>query len=452
MGKYFGTDGIRGVAGAELDAELAFKVGRAAATVLAQDNEERSRVVIARDTRISCDMLETALTAGLCSAGADVTLFGVLPTPAAAYLTVISEASVGVVISASHNTYEHNGIKLFGRNGFKLTDSLEERIERLIDDDSGVQKKTGSELGRISGDHIYWINKYVKSLVAASEGQYKGRIAIDCANGAAYETARALFREIGAEFEVINDEPDGININDDCGSTHLDGLREMMQTGRFGVGFAFDGDADRCLVLDENGNVVDGDMILGVLAREMKAVGNLKGGAVVGTVNSNSGISIFARDNGFEFHRAQTGDRYVLEMMWETGCNLGGESSGHIIFTDDATTGDGQLTAIKFLNVLIASGKTVSELVRDIPLYPQVMPSYKLTGGAEERDIIMTSSLLHDEIALQHESLGGEGRILVRPSGTEPVIRVLVEAKTEVLAAEKAEYLIKLMKKIACMQ
>ena len=446
MGKYFGTDGIRGVAGEQLDAELAFKAGRAVATVLAQEGEKRSRIMIARDTRISCDMLESALTAGLCSSGADVTLLGVLPTPAAAYLTVKTGASVGVVISASHNTFEHNGIKMFGRNGYKLSDVFEERIELLIDNDSGVYRKTGGDLGRVHSDHTYWTGEYVKSLVSASVGRYKGRIAIDCANGAASETARALFRELGAEFEIIADEPDGININDNCGSTHINVLQKMMGSGRFGVGFAFDGDADRCLVVNERGETVDGDMILAALARETRASGKLKGAAIVGTVVSNSGMDVFARDNGFEFHRAQVGDRNVLEMMWETGCNLGGESSGHIIFTDDATTGDGQLTAVKFLNVLIASGKTVSELVGDIPSFPQVMPSYRLTGGPRERDAIMTDPRLHEEIARQMELLAGEGRILVRPSGTEPVIRVLVEAQTEALATEKAENLINLMK------
>ena len=446
MRKYFGTDGIRGIAGAELDAELAFKAGRASATVLAMEGETRSRVLIARDTRISCDMLEAALSAGMSSAGADVTLLGVLPTPAAAYLTVKTEASMGVVISASHNPYEHNGIKLFGKNGFKLSDALEERIEQLIVDDAKVLRKTGAELGRISGDHLYWTNEYVKSLTAAAEGHYKGRIAIDCANGAASETARALFRELDAEFEIISDEPDGVNINDNCGSMHISALRDMMKTGRFGIGFAFDGDADRCLIADESGRTVDGDMILAVLAREMKKTGKLKSSALVGTVVSNSGMDIFARDNGLKFHRAPVGDRSVLEMMWETGCNLGGESSGHIIFSDDATTGDGQLTAVKFLNILIASGQTVSELVRDIPRFPQVMPSFMLTGGAEERDAIMSNPLLHEEIARQQKLLIDGGRVLIRPSGTEPLIRVLVEAKTEELACEKAEHLIDFIK------
>ena len=448
MGKYFGTDGIRGVAGKELNAELAFKTGRAAAAVLNGPGKQRPRVLIARDTRISCDMLVAALSAGLCSGGVDVTLLGVLPTPAVAYLIGRTESNMGVVISASHNPFEHNGIKLFGENGFKLSDPLEERIEQLIDDESRVTNMTGGDLGRIFIVHTRWKREYVKFLAAATFGQYSGRIAIDCANGAASDTARMLFRQLGAEFEIIFDEPNGVNINVDCGSTHIGRLRDKMKTGKFSVGFAFDGDADRCLIVDERGDVIDGDMMLAVFARHMRASGKLKGDAMVGTVVSNSGMDVFARDNGFKFHRAAVGDRNVYEMMSETGCNIGGESSGHIIFSDDAKTGDGQLTAIKFLNVLAASGKTASELVCDIPRFPQVMPSYKLTGGAAQRDFIMAHPRLIDEVAQQQKLLAGEGRVLVRPSGTEPIIRVLVEAKTQELAMEKAEYLIDVIKSL----
>ena len=448
MGNYFGTDGIRGVAGKSLDAELAFKTGRAAATVLHELGARRPRVMIVRDTRISCDMLEAALSAGLCSAGADVTLLGVLPTPAAAYLTLKASANMGIVISASHNPFDNNGIKIFGANGFKLSDSLEARIEQLIDDGNSICKMTGGDLGRISGDNGYWRNEYVKFLTSAAFGRYNGRIAIDCANGAASETARMLFRQLDAEFEIISDEPNGVNINVDCGSTHIDCLSELMKTGRFGVGFAFDGDADRCLVVDENGSTIDGDMLLAIIARDMRVSGKLRGTAMVGTVVSNSGMDLFARDNGLKFYRAAVGDRNVLEMMLETGCNVGGESSGHLIFSDDTTTGDGQLTAIKFLNVLAASGKTASELVRDIPRFPQVMPSYKLTGGALQRDAIMAHPKLHDEVARHQELLAGEGRVLIRPSGTEPIIRVLVEAKTVEHATDIAEYLINVIKSL----
>lgn len=447
MSKYFGTDGIRGVAGAELDAELAFKAGRAAATVLAQDDESRTRVLIARDTRISCDMLEAALSAGLCSAGADVTLLGVLPTPAVAYLTVKSEAQIGIVISASHNPFEHNGIKMFGSNGYKLSDTIEERIESLIDDDSGVIRVTGADMGRITADHGARTSEYVKFLASAAIGRYPGRIAIDCGNGASSETARMLFRQLHAEFEIIADEPDGVNINVDCGSTHINYLQDIMRTGRFGIGFAFDGDADRCLIVDERGEPVDGDQIMAALSRDMRDAGNLKSNGFVGTVVSNSGMDVFARNEGFVFHRSAVGDRNVLEMMLETGCNLGGEFSGHVIFTDDATTGDGQLTAVKFLNLLIKTGKTVSELIGDIPRYPQVMPSYRLKGGAAERDAIMADDGFAAEIKKQEALLAGEGRVLVRPSGTEPLIRVLVEAKTHDYAMEIAQHLINYISK-----
>jgi len=447
MGKYFGTDGIRGVAGEALDAELAIKIGRAVATVLIQAGNQqkpptsdyRPKVLIGRDTRISCDMLESALSAGLCSAGADVTLLGVLPTPAVAYLTTKTESDMGIVISASHNTFEHNGIKFFGSGGSKLGDAFEEYIEHLIDDDSKVYKMTGGDIGRISRDHVEWTNEYIKFLVSKSTaGRYNGRIAIDCANGAASETARLLFRQLHAEFEIIADEPDGVNINIECGSTHLNYLKDMIKTGRFSMGIAFDGDADRCLIIDEKGNTVDGDMIIAVLAREMKESGTLRGNAFVGTIVSNAGMDIFARENGFTFHRSDVGDWNVLEMMHKLNCNLGGESSGHIIFSDHITCGDGQLTAIMFLNVLTATGKTVSELVKDIPRLPQVMPSFRLTGGAEQRDRIMSSPKLAEEIKKQETALKGKGRINVRPSGTEPIIRVLVEAKTEALSMKIA--------------
>jgi len=448
MAKYFGTDGIRGVAGSELNAKLAFRAGCAAATVLTQKEGPRPRVMIGRDTRISCDMLEAALSAGLCSAGADVTLLGVLPTPAVAYLTVKAEAHMGVVISASHNPFDHNGIKMFGRTGFKLSDALEEQIEQLIDDESSLMMMTGGDLGRVSVEHGYWANEYVKFLASFSDGRYTGQIVVDCANGASAETARLLFRQLGSHFEVLFDEPDGVNINDNCGSTHLDVLRDIMKTGRFDVGFAFDGDADRCLIVDEHGETVDGDMMLGIIARDMKRAGKLKGGSMVGTVVSNAGMELFARNSGIEFRRSAVGDRNVLEMMRETECNIGGESSGHLIFSDDATTGDGQLTAIKFLNVMMASGKTPSELAVDIPRFPQVMPGYKLTGGAEQRDAIMAHPDLAEEIRKQEELLADEGRILVRPSGTEPIIRVLVEARTETLAQDIADQIINRIKSL----
>ena len=455
MGKYFGTDGIRGIVGENiadkpLDARLAHLVGRAAATVLIKNSEcgRKPSVMIAKDTRISCDMLVSAMAAGLCSAGANVIMLGVLPTPAVAYLTVKNGADVGAVISASHNPYRHNGIKLFGKDGFKLSDELEQRIENLIDDDSGTLRPDIADLGRVSGNHGRWLSEYVGFLASFSKGSYKGKIAVDCANGAAFETAHELLTKLGVDFEISGNKPDGININDKCGSTCPAPLQDMMKTGRFDVGFAFDGDADRFIAVDEFGEIVDGDAMLAVFARDMQGRGALKGGGLVGTVVSNSGMEVFAHLNGFDFRRADVGDRNVLKMMLNTGCNIGGESSGHVIFSDIATTGDGQLTAVKFLNVLTATGKTVSQLVSDIPRFPQVMPGYTLTGGAAERESIMSNPRLAEEIKRQETLLAGEGRILVRPSGTEPLIRVLVEAKTIDLATEKAEYLINFIKSL----
>ena len=448
MGKYFGTDGIRGVAGVGLDAALAFRAGRAAATVLTHINGTHPTIMIARDTRISCDMLESAFASGLCSAGANVTLLGVMPTPAVAYLTVKTNASMGVVISASHNPFEHNGIKMFSHNGFKLSDNLEEHIEGFIIDDSDVIRKTGNELGRISGDHGYWTSEYVHYLASQCEGKFNGRIAIDCANGAACETAHELFTEIGADFDIFYNEPNGVNINLNCGSTHIEALHEIVKSGHYDIGFAFDGDADRCLVVDERGGTIDGDMMLAVLACDMKRHRKLKGGGMVGTVVTNAGFETFAHDNGLQLHRAAVGDRNVLEMMWEKNCNIGGESSGHLIFSDDSTAGDGQLTALKMLNVLISTGKKASQLVEGISRFPQVMPGYTLTGGAAQRDAIMSDSRLEEEIKRCQEMLSGEGRILIRPSGTEPLIRVLVEAKTIEIASETAGRLIDFIKSL----
>ena len=448
MGKYFGTDGIRGKIGEpignmEFGALLAYFTGRAAATVLISGSRGRKpRVMIAKDTRVSGDMLVSAMAAGLTSAGADVIILGVLPTPAVAYLTVKSGADIGAVISASHNPYEYNGIKLFGKDGYKLSDSIEEQIEKLIDDDRETLRPALADLGRVRGNHGRWVAEYVDFLASKSEGRYRGKIAVDCAHGAAYETTRTLFTQMGVNFDIFHDTPNGTNINDGCGSTSIDSLRHIMVSGGFDVGFSFDGDADRCLVVDERGEVIDGDMMLAVFASAMKKQNRLKGNAAVGTVVSNSGMEVFAEQNGFDFHRSDVGDKNVLEMMIMTGSCIGGESSGHMLFSDDATTGDGQLTAVKFLNVLSESGKKASELVSGIPVFPQVMLSCEVAGGAKEKEAIMANDNLREEVDRQEKLLGGKGRILVRPSGTEAVIRVLVEAESEQIAEEKAKHLI----------
>jgi phosphoglucosamine mutase len=451
MGKYFGTDGIRGIVGETLTADLAYRTGLAAGSILRKEKRtEKPCVLIAKDTRISGDMLEAALTAGLCAAGADAAICGILPTPAVAYLTIKTGCDMGIMISASHNPYEHNGIKIFGKDGFKLSDEKELEIERLIDEGTPPDLKS-DELGRVGRDDGRLAYDYLQFLVSKSELRYTGKIVVDCANGSAAATARSLFSGLnpGSEdLEIIAEAPDGVNINENCGSTHMDTLCETVKSGKFDVGFAFDGDADRCLVVDERGELVDGDILLAIFSRDMREKGRLEGNGVVGTILSNSGMDVFAQENGFDFYRAAVGDRHVLEMMIETGCSLGGETSGHVIFLDDATTGDGQLVAVKLLNILAETGKPLSELARDVPHSAQVMPSYRLSGGKQERDAIMANPKLLDEVERYNALLKGEGRVLIRPSGTEPVIRILVETKTEAESQKIAEYFVDLIKSL----
>ena len=447
MGKYFGTDGIRGVANETLDAELAYKVGCAAATVLLELDGVRPLVLIGKDTRISSDMLEASLIAGICSGGADVLPLGVLPTPAVAYLTVKMKAGMGIVISASHNPFEHNGIKIFDHNGFKLSDALEARIERMLDGTEPCGKKTHEKLGRVLSDDGRGAEMYVDYLINAAETDIKGlRIVVDCANGAAAKTAARLFSAFDLDFELLSDHPNGANINDACGSTHMEHLSSIVKAGEFDLGFAFDGDADRCLVVDERGELVDGDKMMAVMGRHMKVNGKLKNNAIVATVMSNIGFHEFAGKNGLELLCAAVGDRNVLEMMRKRGCNIGGEQSGHIIFLDYATTGDGQLAAVKFLSVVSMSGKKVSELIADVPQYPQILKNMPVDGGNEAKEALMESVALQQAIQQEETKLAGTGRILIRPSGTEALIRVMVEAKTEQLAAEVADSLIELIK------
>jgi phosphoglucosamine mutase len=394
-------------------------------------------------------MLEAALIAGICSGGADVLPLGVLPTPAVAYLTVHLKAQMGIVISASHNPFEHNGIKIFDHNGFKLRDEVEERIERMIDGLEPCLRKTHGGLGRVLSDDGRGTETYIEYLAQAAQNEIMGlRIAVDCANGAAANTAGRLFSKFDIDFELLHDHPNGININDNCGSTHIEHLRNIVRAGEFDLGFAFDGDADRCLTVDENGEIVDGDKMMAVLGLYMKEKGSLKNNAIVATVMSNLGFHEFSKKNGIELLCASVGDRNVLEMMQKQGCNLGGEQSGHIIFLDDATTGDGQLAAVKFLSVIAGSGRKVSSLTKDVPQYPQVLRNLPISGGNAAKDAIMSSSALKQAVQLEEISLNGSGRILVRPSGTEALIRVMVEAKTEQMACDIAERLINMIKSL----
>ncbi|MDR2615953.1 MAG: phosphoglucosamine mutase [Oscillospiraceae bacterium] len=443
MGKYFGTDGIRGVANETLDARLAYLTGFAAAVAVG-GRGGRPRAIIGKDTRVSSDMLEAALISGLCSGGADASPLGVLPTPAVAYLVRETGADMGIVISASHNPYEHNGIKIFDARGFKLSDALEGEIERLIDSPAELRPRTRDGLGCVKRD-ARGETKYIEHLAGLSIGAPRGvKIAADCANGAASFTARRLFRALGAEASLIHCKPNGLNINLNCGSTHMDSLRRAVTRGGFDIGFAFDGDADRCLIIDELGGLIDGDVILAVCARDMKSRGELRNNAVVGTVLSNSGLDEFGRREGFRVLRSDVGDRSVLEMMLAGGARLGGESSGHTIFLDDSTTGDGQLAAVKFLNLLARTGKTASELARDVPRRPQVMVN--IPAAPEEKERKLSSRELADAVEAERSALGGRGCVIVRPSGTESLIRVTAEAETEDEAKKIAERLAKLIR------
>lgn len=429
MGKYFGTDGVRGVANIELDAMLAFKIGAATAYILSQEQKQggKAKLLIGKDTRISSDMLESALVAGICSVGADVELLGVIPTPAIAYLTIKHKADAGIVISASHNSYEYNGIKIFAGSGYKLSDELEGKIEALIDDFDSVPRASHEKLGRVIKSKIDPVVEYTDHLAETVTGDLSGlRVAIDCANGASSSTIVRLMRLLECKADYRFYEPDGLNINDSCGSTHLENLQERMRSGKFDIGVAFDGDADRCLIVDETGEVLDGDRIMAVCAARMKQQGKLRGGAFVATILSNMGLHAYAKKMGVKIECANVGDRYVLEMMLNKGYVLGGEQSGHVIFLEYASTGDGQLTAIQFMDILKNSGKKCSEIAAEVKPWPQVMINVAVPNS-EKKTIAERTEVANAINEAQNEL--GEGRILVRASGTEALVRVMVEGK-----------------------
>jgi phosphoglucosamine mutase len=435
MGQLFGTDGIRGIANIDLKADLAVKIGQAAATVLARDKKTIPVITIGKDTRISSDMLEAALIAGICSAGADVISLGVLPTPAVAYITEKAGADAGIVISASHNPYEYNGIKLFNALGYKLSDQLEAEIESLVLDARSPAMKTGGTPGRILPGGESYAALYIDSIAAAAEEISGLKVVFDCANGASSRTAESIFSRLPIEYVLIHNRPDGLNINSCCGSTDTDSLsREVVRLG-YDVGIAFDGDADRCIIVDENGNEVDGDKIMAVCGYAMKQEGKLKNNTIVATVMSNIGFQKFAAERGIRLLSSSVGDRNVLELMQQVGANLGGENSGHLIFLDDSTPGDGQLAAMKFLNILSREKKPVSQLVGQVQQFPQVLLAVPIEGGNAMKDALMSDTALQLQISLAEQELGQEGRVLVRPSGTEALIRVMVEATD----AKKAE-------------
>lgn len=428
MGRLFGTDGARGVANKELTCEIAMSIGRAAALVLAENADHRPTVIIGKDTRTSSDMLEAALSAGLCSVGADVCLLGVVPTPAVAYLVRAYKADAGIMISASHNPHEYNGIKLFSESGYKLSDEIEERIEAIVLDNAvELPCPVGGEVGTVRRCETA-ADDYVRHLLSTTDVSLRGmKLAVDCANGSACATAKQLFSALQADCDFIHCSPNGTNINEKCGSTHLDQLAEYVKAHKYFAGITFDGDADRFLAIDENGNPIDGDKIIAILADDMNRKGKLPHNTAVVTVMSNLGFFRCCEENGIQTARTKVGDRYVLEEMLRGGYAIGGEQSGHIIMTEWGTTGDGQLTAIQLLSVCRERGHKLSKVASIMQRYPQVLINVRADAAQKQR--FQQDKELDALIERINADFGGDGRVLVRVSGTEPLIRVMVEGK-----------------------
>lgn len=443
MGKYFGTDGVRGVANVELTPELAFKLGRVSGYLLGQKSE-KPKVIIGRDTRISGEMLEGALVSGLLSVGAEVMRLGVISTPGVAYLTKALSASAGIMISASHNPVEDNGIKFFGPDGFKLSDEQENEMERLLDAEDNLPRPTGAGIGNIN-DYYEGGQKYLSFLKDTIDNDLEGlTVALDCAHGATSSLATHLFADLEADVFSIGSTPNGLNINDGVGSTHPESLQAFVLEKVADVGLAFDGDGDRLIAVDEKGNLVDGDQIMYICAKFLKERGMLPHNTVVSTVMSNIGFYKALEANEISSKKTAVGDKYVMEEMRKGGYVLGGEQSGHIIFLNHTTTGDGMLSALQLLNVIKETGKPLSELASEMKVFPQVLKNVKVANKEEA----MTNSRIQEEIEAVEKELGNEGRVLVRPSGTEPLIRVMVEAPTEEACENYTDRIVKVVEEL----
>ena len=447
MARLFGTDGVRGVANEELTPQLAMQLGQAGAYVLTKENAHKPTIMVGCDTRISGDMLANALMAGVCSVGANAVYVGVVPTPAVAYLTKKYKVDAGVVISASHNPVEFNGIKFFDGNGYKLPDAMEDEIEALIKSDmNGIKFPTGSGVGKIkyrTDAREEYINHAIQSVPIDLSGM---KIVVDCAEGASFYTSVEALKELGAVVVAIHNNPDGTNINANCGSKHMEELQARVVYEKAQVGLAFDGDADRLLAVDENGKQVDGDQIMAIVGNHMKSKGKLKGDTIVATVMSNLGFFIMGDKNGIQIEQTKVGDRYVLERMKEIDASLGGEQSGHVIFLDENTTGDGLLSALHLLEVMVETKKPLSELATIMEVLPQALVNAKVPNHKKE------NYMDYPEIAKAIEELtqmfAGEGRVLIRPSGTEPKVRVMIEGKDQALIEKEAVKLANLIQNI----
>lgn len=429
MSRMFGTDGVRGIANKELTAELAYKLGRAGAFVLTE-GAHKPKILVGKDTRISGDMLESALVSGILSVGGEAIILGVIPTPAVAHLTRKYNADAGIMISASHNPVEYNGIKFFDNRGYKLPDDLEDEIQRVIESGfEGVPSPTGTDVGkrRIEVGALDDYKDFAKNTVAVNFDGLK--VALDCANGANYKAAVDTFRDLGAEVYVINDNPDGTNINEKCGSTHPEELMEYVVKKGCDVGFAFDGDADRCLAIDEKGNLINGDMILALCGKHLKTINRLKDDTVVVTVMSNLGLDIAFMNIGINAVKTKVGDRYVLEEMIKGKYVLGGEQSGHIIFLEYNTTGDGLVTALQVASIIQKEKKSLSKLCSIMKELPQVLVNAKVPN--EKKNIYLEDEEIKAEIERIEKQMQGRGRVLIRPSGTEPLVRVMLEGEDQ---------------------
>ena len=442
MARMFGTDGVRGVAGSELTIELATKLGQAGAYVLTKEQEHQATIIVGCDTRISGGMLASALMAGICSVGANAIFVGVMPTPAIAYLTRKHKVDAGVVISASHNPMEFNGIKFFNGEGYKLPDEMEDEIEALIKNNmKDVVLPIGSGVGKI--DYRFDLrDEYVKFMEKCVPVDLKGmKIVVDCAEGASHYTSVKALTDLGADLIAIHTDPDGTNINSNCGSTHMDELKARVVYEKAAVGLAFDGDADRMLAVDEHGNVVDGDQIMAICGNYMKSKGTLKKDTIVVTVMTNLGFTLMGQKEGIHVEKTKVGDRYVLESMLQNGYNIGGEQSGHIIFLDHSTTGDGELSGAMLLSIMKRTGEKLSDLAKIMERYPQVLINVKVSN--EGKLSFYTDKEVKAEINRVTEILGDTGRILVRVSGTEPLVRVMLEGENleqiQTLAEEAAQ-------------
>lgn len=448
MKKYFGTDGIRRIANTELTPELVYKVAKAGAYVLSKHTNHRPTILIGRDTRISGTLIESAMTAGFLSYGANVKLLGVIPTPAVAYLTKKLNADASVVISASHNTFEFNGIKFFSNKGMKISDELEEEIEEIID--SGRIEELTAENDKIGVSEIHseYIYEYADFVVDTFKDMVipeKFTIGIDTANGATYQIAEYIFKKLGIPYKIISNEPDGININHNCGSTHLEGLKKFVIDNHLSLGIAYDGDGDRCLAVDELGNEIDGDILLAVLSNYLKKQNKLNNNTIVATVMSNLGLKNYAKSNDLKFVETKVGDRYVLEEMLKNNYNLGGEQSGHIILLDYNPTGDGIFTSLMLIRALLESNIQASEIRKMIRIYPQVLVNAKVKQ--ERKYDYFEDKEIQEAIKKLEEEFSNDGRVLIRTSGTEPLVRVMIEGNDVNYIHKKARELADLIEK-----